>query len=49
MKNAVFWDVAPYGFIRDRRFGVTYCAHLQGGRNNAVGTSNNGQQGGVGM
>jgi hypothetical protein len=35
MKNAVFWDVAPCGFIIDRRFGGTCPLHLQGKRNNA--------------
>jgi hypothetical protein len=35
MKNAVFWDVAPRGFIR--RFGGTCRFHLQGRRNNTQG------------
>jgi hypothetical protein len=30
LKNAVFCDVAPCGFIIDRRFGVTCRLHLQG-------------------
>jgi hypothetical protein len=30
MKNAVFWDVEPYRSCVDRRFGETYCLHLQG-------------------
>jgi hypothetical protein len=30
MKNAVFWDVAPCGFIINQRFGGTYRLHLQG-------------------
>jgi hypothetical protein len=30
MKNAVFWDVAPCGFIINRRFGGTCRLHLQG-------------------
>jgi hypothetical protein len=30
MKNAVFWDVAPYTSCVNRRFGGTYCLHLQG-------------------
>jgi hypothetical protein len=29
-KNAVFWDVAPCEFYTNRRFGGTYCFHLQG-------------------
>jgi hypothetical protein len=33
-KNAVFWDVAPRGFIINRRFGGTCRLHLQGRRNN---------------
>jgi hypothetical protein len=35
MKDAVFWDVAPYGFIIYRHFGGTCRLHLQGRRNNA--------------
>jgi hypothetical protein len=35
MKNAVFWDVVPCGFIINRRLGGTCCLHLQGKRNNA--------------
>jgi hypothetical protein len=35
MKNAVFWDVTPYGFIINGRFGGTYLFFLQGRRNNA--------------
>jgi hypothetical protein len=30
MKNAVFWDVAPYSYCVNRRFGGTYRLHLQG-------------------
>jgi hypothetical protein len=30
MKNAVFWDVAPCRACMNRRFGGTYCLHLQG-------------------
>jgi hypothetical protein len=30
MKNAVFWDVAPCGSYRNRRFGETCSLHLQG-------------------
>jgi hypothetical protein len=29
MKNAVFWDVAPFGFIRNRRFGGSCHLRLQ--------------------
>jgi hypothetical protein len=35
MKSAVFWDVAPCGFIINRRFGGTYRFDLQDRRNNA--------------
>jgi hypothetical protein len=34
MKNAVFWDEAPCGFIINRRFGGTCRLHPQGRRNN---------------
>jgi hypothetical protein len=34
MRNAVFCDVAPFGFIINRRFGGTCRFHLQGRRNN---------------
>jgi hypothetical protein len=30
MKNVVFWDVTPYRYCVNRRFGVTYRLHLQG-------------------
>jgi hypothetical protein len=30
MKNAVFWDVAPCGFIINRHFGGKCRLHLQG-------------------
>jgi hypothetical protein len=30
MKNAVFWDVAPYRSCVNRRFGGTYRLHIQG-------------------
>jgi hypothetical protein len=33
MKNAVFWDVAPYGSYKNRRFGGTYRLHLKGEKN----------------
>jgi hypothetical protein len=39
MKNAVFWDVKPYGSCKDRRFGETYRIHHQGEKNQR--TSNN--------
>jgi hypothetical protein len=29
MKNAVFWDVTPCGFCRNRRFGGTYHSVLR--------------------
>jgi hypothetical protein len=29
MKNAVFWDVAPCGFITNQRFGGKCRLHLQ--------------------
>jgi hypothetical protein len=32
MKKAVFWDVAPCRYGVNRRFGGTYCLHLQGRR-----------------
>jgi hypothetical protein len=35
MKNAVFRDVAPCGFIINRSFGGMCRLHLQGRRNNA--------------
>jgi hypothetical protein len=35
MKNAVFWDVAPCGFIMNRCFGRLCCHHLQGRINHA--------------
>jgi hypothetical protein len=34
LKNAIFWDVAPFGFIINRRFGGTCRLHLQGRRKN---------------
>jgi hypothetical protein len=30
LKNAVFWDVAPCGSCKNRRFGLTYRLHHQG-------------------
>jgi hypothetical protein len=35
MKNAILWDVAPCGFIINRRFGGMCRLHLHGIRNNA--------------
>jgi hypothetical protein len=35
LKNAVFWDVALYGFIINQCFGGTCRLHLQAKRNNA--------------
>jgi hypothetical protein len=34
MKNAYFWDVAPCGFIVNRRFGGKCGLHPQGRRDN---------------
>jgi hypothetical protein len=43
MKTAVFWDVAPCGFCKNRRFGGSYRLPHQGGKNqrarNNVGSS----------
>jgi hypothetical protein len=37
MKNAVFWDMEPCGFIINGRFGgMCRRLHLQGRRNNAI-------------
>jgi hypothetical protein len=33
MKNAVFWDVTPYGSSKNRRFGGTWRLHHQGRMN----------------
>jgi hypothetical protein len=35
LKNAVFWDVAPCGFIINKRFGGRCRLHLHGRKNNA--------------
>jgi hypothetical protein len=35
MKNAVFWDVAPGGFIINQCFGGKHQVHLQGTGNNS--------------
>jgi hypothetical protein len=32
IKNAVFWDVTPYDSCKNRRFGVAYSIHHQGGK-----------------
>jgi hypothetical protein len=32
LENAVFWNVAPYTFRVNRRFGGSYRLHLQGRR-----------------
>jgi hypothetical protein len=34
LKNAVYWDVTPCGFIRNQRFGETCRLHLEGRRKN---------------
>jgi hypothetical protein len=39
MKNAVFWDVAPYRSCVNRRFGRMYRLHLQGRNIRLRGTS----------
>jgi hypothetical protein len=39
MKNAVFWDVAPYRSCVNIRFGGTYRLHLQGRKIRERGTS----------
>jgi hypothetical protein len=39
MKNAVFWDVAPYRYYVNRRFGGANLLHLQGGKIRERGTS----------
>jgi hypothetical protein len=33
MKDVVFWDVAPCGPCKNRRFGGEYRLHHQGGKN----------------
>jgi hypothetical protein len=33
MKNAVFFDVTPYGSCKNRRFGGAYRLHHQGDKN----------------
>jgi hypothetical protein len=39
MKNAVFWDVAPCRSYVNRRYGGTFCLHLQGKKIRERGTS----------
>jgi hypothetical protein len=39
MKNDVFWDVGPCRSCANRRFGGTYCLHLQGRKIRERGTS----------
>jgi hypothetical protein len=39
IKNAVFWDVAPCSSCVNRRFGGTYCLHLNGRKIHERGTS----------
>jgi hypothetical protein len=36
MKNAVLWDVTPYGSCKNRRFRETYCLQHQGDKNRRV-------------
>jgi hypothetical protein len=36
MKNAVFWDVKPCGYYKNRRFGGTYHFHHQGYKNSIL-------------
>jgi hypothetical protein len=39
MKSIIFWDVTPRSLLScNRRFGGTYCLHLQGRRNNLAKT-----------
>jgi hypothetical protein len=33
LKNAVFWDVTPWGFCNNRHFGGTYPLSHQGNKN----------------
>jgi hypothetical protein len=33
MKNAVFWNVTPYGSSKNRRFGGPYRHHHEGDKN----------------
>jgi hypothetical protein len=39
MKNAIFWDVAPCRCCVSRRFGGTYCLHLQSSKIRKRGTN----------
>jgi hypothetical protein len=36
MKNAVFWDVTPYGSCKNWRFAGTYRLHHDGAKNRRV-------------
>jgi hypothetical protein len=33
IKNAIFWDITPYGSCKNQRFGGTYCHHHKGDKN----------------
>jgi hypothetical protein len=33
MKNAVFWDVTPCSYCKNRRFGGRFCLHHQDDKN----------------
>jgi hypothetical protein len=35
-KKAVFWDVAPFRYCVNRRFGGTYRLHIQSRRKNKI-------------
>jgi hypothetical protein len=37
MKDTVFWDVAPFGFCENERFGGTCRIHPQGVKNRERG------------
>jgi hypothetical protein len=39
MKNAIFLDVTPCGSGEDRRFGVTYHFHHEGGKSRELETA----------
>jgi hypothetical protein len=39
MKNAVFWDVTPYGSCKNRRFAGTYHFHHHGESNQQTGNN----------
>jgi hypothetical protein len=44
MKNAVFWDVTPFGCCWNRHFGGTYRLHYQCGKNQQVRNKFNSNQ-----